>query len=77
MSQYTTADFIKKVLSVHSHSMTTIYLSRSAQVDRRIFFMKSPVCQINKVCKIEKFKTWLTTRANWTLGVENCSTIHI
>ena len=27
-----TADFIKKVLSVYTHSMTTIYLSLSAQV---------------------------------------------
>ena len=38
-----TADFIKKVLSVYTHSMTTIYLSLSAQVARSTFFMKSPV----------------------------------
>ena len=38
-----TADFIKKVLSVYTHSMTTIYLSLSAQVARITFFMKSPV----------------------------------
>ena len=38
-----TADFIKKVLSVYTHSMTTIYLSLSAQVAKSTFFMKSPV----------------------------------
>ena len=38
-----TADFIKKVLSVNTHSMATIYLSLSAQVARSTFFMKSPV----------------------------------
>ena len=38
-----TADFIKKVLSVYIHSMTTIYLSMSAQVAKSTFFMKSPV----------------------------------
>jgi len=39
-----TADFIKKVLSVYTNSMTTIYLSLSAQVAKSTFFMKSPVC---------------------------------
>ena len=39
-----TEDFIKKVLSVYTHSMTTIYLSVSAQVAKSTFFMKSPVC---------------------------------
>ena len=38
-----TAYFIKKVLSVYTHSMTTIYLSLSAQVAKSTFFMKSPV----------------------------------
>ena len=38
-----TADFIKKVLSVYTHSMTTIYLSLSTQVATSTFFMKSPV----------------------------------
>ena len=38
-----TADFIKKVLSVYTHSKTTIYLSLSAQVVKGTFFMKSPV----------------------------------
>ena len=35
-----TADFMKKVLSVYTHSMTTIYLSLSAQVAKSAFFMK-------------------------------------
>ena len=39
----TTADFIKRVLSVYTHSMTTIYLSQSAQVAKSTFFMKSPL----------------------------------
>ena len=38
-----TADFIKKVLSVYTHSMKTIYLSLSAQVAKSTFFMKYPV----------------------------------
>ena len=40
-----TAGFIKKVLSVYTHSMTTIYLSLSAQVAKSTFFMKSPVAE--------------------------------
>ena len=40
---YSTADFIKKVLSVYTHSMATIYLSLSSQVAKSTFFMKSPV----------------------------------
>ena len=40
-----TADFIKKVLSVYTHSVTTIYLSLSAQVAKSTFFMKSPVAE--------------------------------
>ena len=43
-----TADFIKKVLSVYTHSMTTIYLSLSAQVARSTFFMKSPVTALSR-----------------------------
>ena len=38
-----TADFIKKVLSVYTHSMTTIYLFLRAQVAKSTFFMKSPL----------------------------------
>ena len=38
-----TADFKKRVLSVYTHSMKTIYRSLSAQVARSTFFMKSPV----------------------------------
>ena len=38
-----TADFIKKVLGVYTHSKATIYLSLSAQVAESTFFMKSPV----------------------------------
>ena len=41
----TTADFIKNVLSVYSHSMTTIYLSLSAQVAKSTYFMKYPVLE--------------------------------
>ena len=40
-----TADFIKKVLSLYTHSMTTIYLSLSAQVAKSTFFMKSSVAK--------------------------------
>ena len=40
---YSTADFIKKVLSVYTHSMTTLYLSLSVQVANSTFFMKSTV----------------------------------
>ena len=38
-----TADFIKNVFSVYTHSMSTIYLFLSAQVAKSTFFMKSPV----------------------------------
>jgi len=34
---------MKKILSVYTHSMTTIYLSLSAQVAISTFFMKSPL----------------------------------
>ena len=40
-----TADFIKKVLSVYTHSMATIYLSLGAQVAKSTFFMKPPIWQ--------------------------------
>ena len=40
---FTTADFIKKVLSVNTRSMAIIYLSLSIQVAKSTFFMKSPV----------------------------------
>ena len=40
-----TADFIKKVLSVYTHSMTTIYLSLGTQVAKSTFFMKFPVVE--------------------------------
>jgi len=36
-----TADFMKTVLSVYTHSMTTAHLSLSAQVAKSTFFMKS------------------------------------
>ena len=39
---------MKKVLSVYTHSMTTIYLSQSAQVAISTFFMKSPLFNIAK-----------------------------
>ena len=42
---YATADFIKKVISVYTHSMETIYLSLSVQVAKSTFFMKCPVCR--------------------------------
>ena len=42
---WTTADFIKKVLSVYTHSMKTIYLSLSDQVAKSTFLMKSTVEQ--------------------------------
>ena len=40
-----TADFIKKVLSVYTHSLTTIYLSLSARVAKSTFFIQSPVAK--------------------------------
>ena len=42
-SHFNTGGFMKKVLSVYTHSMTTIYLSLSAQVAISTFFMKSPL----------------------------------
>ena len=39
-----TDDFTKKVFSVYTHSMTTIYLSLSVQVAKNTFFMKFLVC---------------------------------
>ena len=65
-----TADFIKKVLSVYTHAMKTIYLSLSAQVAISTFFMKSPVVHfprlinaINRVIKRERGeKTWVYTK---------------
>ena len=52
VKRFTTADFIKKVLSVYTHSMTTIYLSMSTQVAKSTFFMKSPVggCLVFLLC---------------------------
>ena len=44
-----TADFIKKVLSVYTHSMATIYLSLSAQVAKSTFFMKPPILKYLKL----------------------------
>ena len=41
-----TGGFMKKVLSVYTHSMTTIYLSLSAQVAISTFFMKSPLSSL-------------------------------
>ena len=41
-----TADFIKKVLSVYTHLMTTFYLSLRAQVAKSTFLLKSPVSQL-------------------------------
>ena len=40
--QKNTADFIKKALSVYTHSMTTFYLSLSAQVANSTFFHEIP-----------------------------------
>ena len=51
-SKLSTADFIKKVLSVYTQSMTTIDLSLSAQVAKSTFFMKSPVYYYNKIFSI-------------------------
>ena len=57
-----TADFIKNVLSVYTHSMTTIYLSLIAQVAISTFYMKSPVKKgsvlINKEDKEAIFIYW-------------------
>ena len=39
----TTADFLKNVPPVYTHSMTTIYLSVSAQVGKGTILRKSPV----------------------------------
>ena len=44
LPELNTADFIKKVLSVYSHSMNTFYLSLSAQIAKSTFLMKYPVC---------------------------------
>ena len=41
--KYHTGSFMKKVLSVYTHLMTTIYLSLSAQIAISTFFMKSPL----------------------------------
>ena len=41
--QFTTADFIKNVFSVYTHSIKTIYLSPSTQVAKSSFSIKSPV----------------------------------
>ena len=41
-----TGGFMKKVLSVCTHSMMTIYLSLSAQVAISTLFMKSPLAQV-------------------------------
>ena len=38
-----TGGFMKKVLSVYTHLLTTIYLSLSAQVAISTLFMKSPL----------------------------------
>ena len=54
-----TAGFIKKVLSVYTHSMTTIYLSQSTQVAKSTFFMKSPVFYIVLYLKnVKSFFNW-------------------
>ena len=43
---FATADFIIKVLSVYTHSMTTIYLCLTTQVVKITFFMKSLVLYV-------------------------------
>ena len=43
MVLYDTADFMKKVPSVYTHAMETIYLSLSAQVAEGTVFRKLPV----------------------------------
>ena len=53
-SHFSTADFIKKVLSVYTNSMTTIYLSLSTQVAKSTFFMKSPVALAHLLNSTEK-----------------------
>ena len=51
---YYTADFVKKVLGVYTHSMETFCLSLRAQVAVGTFFMKSPV-YIQYENALEKF----------------------
>ena len=43
-----TADFMKKVPSVYTPSVKTIYISLSAQVAEGIIFRKPPVCFLYK-----------------------------
>ena len=48
---YCIADFIKKVLSVYTHSMTNIYLSLSAQVAKKEYlFHEMPGCLVSHAC---------------------------
>ena len=59
-----TADFIKKVLSVYTHSMTTIYLSLVVQVAKSTFLMKSPVFKLKIV--LAQYWVWVS------VGFKNC-----
>ena len=67
--QYTgKADFIKKVLSVYTHSMTTIFLSLSAQVAiKSTFFMKSPVTLRERYLSLwwERWQLWAPDHTSW------------
>ena len=61
---FCTADFIKKVLLVYTHSMTSIYQSLSSKVSISTFFMKSPVAQTSItlffLLLLERFKSWIS-----------------
>ena len=63
---------MKKVLSVYTHSMTTIYLSLSAKVAISTFFMKSPllVRYTNKNERILSLR--LTCLFNIKWFISNC-----
>ena len=43
----------KKVLSVYTHSMQTIYPSLSAQVAKSTLFMKSPIFKVNRLVNVD------------------------
>ena len=50
---------MKKVLSVYTHSLTTIYLSLSAQVAVSTFFMKFP---LSGFIKLQEYSIKCTER---------------
>ena len=70
-----TTEFIKKVLSVYTHSMATISLSLSVQVAKSTFFMKSPVCTMCSMIAISSMADYKILNKQGMLAAINIQRI--